>query len=432
MNKRLLSGFGTLLLLIGLFVGCSYEQTLVTVAEEQYTVADFKEIFTFIPTDDSTKRLDKIDEFINQMCCVAEARTRGYEDDPVIQTALQTHEKSIVYNGYYQAKVIDPITVTEAEVKERYEQIIDQVHLAQIVVEEESLAQYIQSELRKGVPFESLHHFSLDTVSEMGDIGFHSILSLPENILAEVERVEFGATTDAVKLGNYYYFLKVIERIKADEPQYDKIKEHIREAFKREKVKVAAEKFIDDLMAWAKIEYNQQGLDLLLKPDSLMTVQDLDMWVVKKYDTAFVRVRTIKDAVQYQYRQSFIDPRQLIERVLIPDIIYDRAVMENFDKTKIMKRKLNSALTSLIYQKFYSDEVLSQVSVDSSEVIDFFSAHKAEYPNKKIEDVFRLVESRIRTEKINRLRKELFARLREQYQPDINREAIARLLKEEA
>lgn len=432
MNKRLLFGFTALLLLIGLFAGCSYEQTLVTVDGEQYTVADFKEIFTFIPTDDSTRRLDKIDEFINQMCCVAAAKTREYGDDPVILTALETHRKNIVYNGYYQAKVVDQITVTDAEVRERYEKIIDQVHLAQIVVEEESLAQYIQSELRKGVPFESLHHFSLDTVSEMGDIGFHSILSLPENILTEVERVEFGATTDAVKLGNYYYFLKVIERQTADEPEYDKIKEHIRDAFKREKVKVASEDFVEDLMAWAKIEYNQQGLDLLLKPDSLMTEQDLDTWVVKKYDTAYVRVRTIKDAVQYQYRQSFIDPRQLIERVLIPDIIYDRAVMENFDKSKTMKRKLDSALTSLIYQKFYSDEVLSQVSVDSSEVITYFSVHKAEYPNKKVEDVFRLVESKIRTEKINKLRKDLFARLREQYQPEINQEAIARLLKEEA
>jgi hypothetical protein len=367
------------------------------------------------------------------MCCVAEAKARKYEDDPVILTALETHRKNIVYNGYYQAKVVDAITVTDAEVKERYEKIIDQVHLAQIVVEEESLAQFIQNEVRKGVPFESLLHYSLDTVSEMGDIGFHSVLSLPENILAEVERVEYKGTTDAVKLGNYFYVLKVIERKKSDEPEYDydRIKEHIRDAFKREKVKAAAETFIDDLIKWAKIEYNPIGLDLLLKPESLLTEPELNTWVVKKYDTAYVRVRSVNEAVQYQYRQSFINPQQLIERVLIPDLIYDKAVLENFDKSKTIKRKLDNAFTSLLYQKFYSDEILSQVSVDSSEVVTYFNTHQAEYKNKKLEDIFRLVESRVRTEKINALRKALFARMREQYQPEINQEAIARLLKEE-
>ena len=416
---------------MGIFIGCSYEQTLVTIGDEQYTVADFKENFTFVPTDDSVKRLNKVEEYINQLCCVAEAKARKYGEDPVVLTALDTHQKSIVYNGYYQAKVVDPITVTDAEVKERYEKIIDQVHLAQIVVEEESLAQFIQAELRKGVPFESLHHFSLDTVSEMGDIGFHSILSLPENILAEVERVEYKGTTDAVKLGNYYYFLKVIERKKSDTPEFDKIKEHIRDAFKREKIKAAAEKFIDDLMVWAKVEYNQIGLDLLLKPDSLLTEPELNTWVVKKYDTAYVRVRAINQAIQYQYRQSFIDPRQHIERVLIPDLIYDKALMDNFDKSKTMKRKLDNAFRSLLYQKFYSDEILSQVSVDSSEVITYFDTHPNEYKNKKLEDIFRLVESKVRTDKINILRKELFTRMREKYQPRVNEEAVARLLKEQ-
>ncbi len=432
MNKRSLYAFYTLILLIGILAGCSYEQTLVTIGEDQYTVADFKETFTFVPTDDSVQRLNKIEEYINQMCCVAEAKARNYEDDPIILSALETHRKSIVYNGYYQTKVVDAITVTDAEVKERYEKIIDQVHLAQIVVEQESLAQFIQAELRKGVPFESLHHFSLDTVSEMGDIGFHSILSLPEDIMAEIERVEFNGTTDAIKLGGYYYFLDVIERKKSDTPEYDKIKEHIRDAFKREKIKAAAEEFITDLMEWAKVEYNQIGLDLLLKPDSLLTEPELNTWVVKKYDTAYVRVAAINEAIQYQYRQSFIDPKQLIERVLIPDLIYDKAVLEKYDQSQDMKRKLENAFTSLLYQKFYSDEVLSTVTVDSAEVISYFERHPGEYKNKKLEDIFRLVESKVRTNKINVLRRELFSSMREKYQPVINEEAVARLLKEEA
>ena len=82
----------------------------------------------------------------------------------------------------------------------------------------------------------------------------------------------------------------------------------------------------------------------------------MNKWVVKKYDTSYVRVRTIRQAVLYQYRQSLIEPKTLIERVLIPDIIYDRAEREHFDKKVKIKRRLSDALSLLLYQKFYSKQ----------------------------------------------------------------------------
>jgi hypothetical protein len=432
MNKKLLLTISLFTVLFIVLIGCSYEhQTLVTIDGERYTVADFKERVQFAPTDDSLKRVEKIEEYISQMCMVAEARVLKYDEDAVVTTAYETHQKNIVFNAYYQDKVVDKVKVSEPEVRARYEKLVDQYHLAQIVVAEEGTARQIVTELENGKPFDSLLHLSLDTLSEKGDIGFFAVASLPQEILDEVEKTDIGSTTNVIKFGEFFYILKVIERKKAETPTYESVKENLHNAVLREKVAAEAEKFVDKLMEEARVEYNQEGLDIILKPDSLISEADLDVWVVKKYDTSYVRVRTVRDAVLYQYRQSFIDPKQLINRVLIPDLIYDKAVHEFYDKTTKIKRKLHNAMVSLLYQKYYSDEVLEKVAVDSSEVEEYYNTHRDEYQDKEFADVYMIIQSQIRTSKLEDMRNMLFDKLREKYNPDINQEAVARLLKEE-
>ena len=418
--------------LLVVVVGCSFEnQVLLTIDSDKYTIADFRENFPFAPTDDSLKRLEKIDEFINQKLVVKEARERGYEEDPVVMAAFENHRKEVIYRGYYEEKVIDKVKIPDSEIRKVYNQFIDQYHLAQIVVDEESLAQHIHAELKKGVPFDSLLKFSLDTLTENGDIGSFSVKSLPPEIVTQIEKTKEGGTTDAIQFGNYFYILKVIEHKKVDTPKFEDVKENIRDNLMREKILEQGEKFIQEILEKAKIEYSEEGLDALLKPDSLITEEDLNKWVVKKYDTSYVRVRTIRQAVLYQYRQSFIEPKILIERVLIPDIIYDKAEREHFDKKVKIKRRLSNALSLLLYQKFYSDEVLGKVAVDSMEIVTYYGGHKNEYKDKKFSDVYSILRSKVREEKIQTLRKNIFEGLREKYNPEINQAVLERLLKEE-
>ena len=193
MNKKLLlitSGFSVLFAVLN---GCSPEQQiLVTIDGERYTIADFNERYQFAPTDDSLKRIEKIDEFVGQMCVVAEAQAQKYDEDPVVKAAYETHHKNIIFNSYYEDKVVNKVTVSEAEIKERYNKIIDQYHLAQIVVDQESLSRHIAAELKQGTPFDSLLPYSLDTLSENGDIGFFSVIALPPEILEVVKNTEIG------------------------------------------------------------------------------------------------------------------------------------------------------------------------------------------------------------------------------------------------
>jgi len=407
------------------------QKALVTIQGERYTIDDFTDMHQFSPTDDSLQRRALIEEYVSQLTMIHEARDQGYEDDPVVKEAFETHRRDIISRGYYEKNVLDKVKVSEAELRERYARMVDMYHLAQIVCESESLARYIDAQLKKGASFDDLLVYSLDTLTENGDIGEFSAEQLPIEIFEPISDLREGQTTEPILFGDFYYILKLIEHSSADEPTFAEVKEYIKNDLSRQQAMEIADEFIQQILDDAKIEYNQEGLQALIKPESLLTMDDLNLWVIKKYDSTYVRVRTLRDAVYYQYTQSRIDPKRLIDRVLIPDLIYDQAIEKHYDESIKVKVQMGKALNMLMYQKYYSDNVLEKVSVDSTEVVRYYQENRDDYPEKSLEEAFTLIRSTLRENKIIALRSDLTYRLREQYQPVIHEDAVEKILKEE-
>ncbi|MGB7054318.1 MAG: peptidyl-prolyl cis-trans isomerase, partial [bacterium] len=361
-------------------ITCSFEnKTLLSVNESNYSVADFQERFQFTPNDDSAMKQERIDEFVKQMIVVEEAKAMGYEDDPVVRAAFAANQKDVIWRSYYNDIVVKKVKVRDSEVRELYNKIVEQYHLAQIVVAEESLATYLKMELKRGSSFEDLLVYSLDTISENGDIGTFSVISIPPEIMKALKNVKEGGVTEQVKFGEYYMIFKVLEHSIADQPSYEEVKENISNNLWQEKARAAGEDYYNKLIEKAQVEYNPEGLDILMKPGSLITEEDLNTWVVKKYDSSYVYVRSVIDAVQYLRSNARVDPKYLIDQELIPDLVYDEAIKNYHDKRQTTKRKLQNAYTFLLYQKFYSDQVVERAAADSSEAIEYYRGHRDEF-----------------------------------------------------
>ncbi|UCD19495.1 MAG: peptidyl-prolyl cis-trans isomerase [candidate division WOR-3 bacterium] len=413
-------------------VGCSNEnKTVLTIGNSQYTVADFKEQIKFAPGEDSVRRMAKFEDYVNQMLVVEEAKAAGYEEDPVVKTAFETNRREVIWRSYYTDVILGKVKVSDKEVRDLYNKIIDQYHLAQIVVAEESLANHVSAELKKGRPFEELLAFSLDTLTENGDIGTFSAVSIPPEIMVSLKKVMEGGVTPVIEFGEYYMIFKVIEHTVAETPTFEEVRENIKDNIWQEKAREEGEKYFNRIMEQAKVEYNQEGLDILLKPESLLTEEDLNTWVVKKYDTSIVYVRSVIDAVRYLHGGSRADPKYLIDQELISDLIYDEAIKTYYDRRKSTKRKLRSTHASLMYQKYYSDKVLEKVVVDSAEVKEYYTAHRDEFKDREYSRAFSVARARVREAIIDSLRSDLFGELRDKYKPVVDETVLAQLLKEE-
>lgn len=417
--------------------GCAQKEILVTIGKNTYTVEEFKQLYKFSPTDDSAKRMTQIDEFVNQKLCVLEARSQGYADDPVVKAAMETNARSIISRGYWETEVIDRIKIPPAQIRKIYDQFVNQYHLAHIAVAEESIANFIQAQLNQGAKFEDLVKYSLDTASIIrgGDLGMISGMQIPENILREIKRLKPNGVTKPIKIETFYEIIKLIEHKTLDKPTFAEIKENIREELLRQKAMETGEKFFDAIYEKAKVTYNDTGLAALIKPDSLLKPEDLKRWVVRKYDTQYVYVKDIRDAVYYQSQISNLPPRQIIDRTLSEDLVYDAAMKARADRLPKVKKYLSDAQNQLIYQKFYSDKVLEKAgTVDSQTVINYYRQHPDEFKDKKLSEVYSVIYARQRDEAIAALRTALFADLRKKYENEIrfNDRGLASLLREES
>lgn len=422
-------------LLIPLFlfiVSCSFEsKTLLTINNSKYTVADLEERFKFAVTDDSVKRMEKVDDFIDQMLAVEEAKLLGYEEDPVVRTAYETNEKEVIWRSYYNDAVLGKVKVRDSEVRELYGKLVEQYHLAQIVVAEESLANYVYAEFKKGTSFEALLVYSLDTMSNDGDIGTFSVISIPPEIMDVLKSVKVGGVTKPVKFGEYYILFRVVEHSIADQPAYDEVEANVRQNLWQEKARAEGERYYNKIREKARVEYNPEGLDILVKPESLVTEDDLDTWVVKKYDSDYVYVRSVINAVRYLRAGRNIDPQYLIDQELIPDLIYDEALRNHHDKLTTTKRKLRNTMATLLYQKYYSDKVVEKAQVDSLEAVEYYRSHRDEFEGKNFDQAFSIAQARLRDAKVDSLRSNLFKTLREKHKPEVNEAVLAQFLKEE-
>lgn len=413
-------------------IGCSFEnKTLLTVGDSKYTVADFQERYQFAATEDSSTRMKKVEEFVDQMCVVEEALASGYDNDPVVQAALETNRRDIVWRSHYSDVVLGKVKIKDSEVRDLYNKIVDQYHLAQLVVDQESLATYLAAQLKKGVAFEDLLAYSLDTMSENGDIGTFSAISIPAEIMDRLRNVKEGGVTDVIEFGEFYMIFKVLEHKIAETPTFDEIKENIRSNLMQERAGAAADEYVESVLKRARVEYNPQGLEILNKPESLVTQEDLSVWVVKKYDTSYVYVGTVIDAIRNLASRARIDPKQMIEQELIPDLIYDEALKNYHDRRAATKRKINNAYRTLLYQKFYSDHVTGVVTVDSAEVKEYLKLHGDEYKDLDAARVHFAVTARLRDMKVDSLRRDLFSTLRAKYEPVLHEAVLAGLLREE-
>ncbi|MCX7994586.1 MAG: peptidyl-prolyl cis-trans isomerase [candidate division WOR-3 bacterium] len=421
-----------LLLVVIFFMVCRRNDTFVVIGDERFTLSDFNDFYQFTPADDSLRRAKIIEDFINQKMAIIEARATGYAEDSVVMASMEASKRDVIIREYYKKKVLDKIKIKESEIRKVYEQFVNQYHLAEIVVENDSVAKHIMKELKKGIPFESLLVYSLDTITPGGDIGFNSEFQMPSEVARILKRTKVGKVAGPIKLGNYIYFFKLLERRRLTSPKYEEVKENLKSNMIRQKATEFGQKYIENLLKQARVEYNQEGINLLSKPESTLTEKELNTWVVRKYDTNFVRVKTVIRSVQAHLKKApHLDPKFLIERELIPELVFERARQEKAENYPEIRRALNKTLDILIYQKYYSDNITEKVRVDSHQVVDYYNKHKADYPDKKLGDVYTIIYAKLRDEAIAKLRDSLFSTLRKKYQPVLNQEKYAKLLKGE-
>jgi hypothetical protein len=199
---------------------------------------------------------DKLAEFV----AIAQAGLSA----PDAQSPEAALERVKTSAASYMARVSSQPPLTDADVEADYQRQIQaaggvQVNLAQITLSELQAAQIVQAALAAGKPFSAVmaEMKGAPGVQEVRDIGWTSVIALPEPLRAPVLALQpsvpggtGGTTPSPLALGGAYYFFNVVESRAFTPPPFAQVKDGLRTAMEQNRVR---EK-IAQIKAQAKIE----------------------------------------------------------------------------------------------------------------------------------------------------------------------------------
>ncbi len=417
------------LICLCLIISCGQnkKEVLAKVGTEIISVVDYQELYSDLQFNRS-----QLNEMIENKLLYLGGLKLGLEKDSAVIRGLDTYKKGLLLEALYDEVVTKKAKVLESEVKDLYNKIKEQYQLAQIVLDDNATAQMVYDELLNGVPFETLavkHSTDEQTRMYGGNIGFVSVQSLDPLIFDKIKPLKPDEFTKPFPFQDKILIVKMIEHKEVDLPKYETIKDNIQQRLEIEKKNKLAQEFIDWVFEKAMIEFNQKGLDILVRPDSLLKPEDLNEWVVKKYKTKTVSVKTLRPSIKRLYDLYGFDPKQLVERELQPDLLNDEALRRNLDRRAEFMRRIKKGLEELIVQKCYDQEILGVVNVDSTDMFNYYQEHKKEF-NQPYNKVRNEIWSILQQQKLAARKEEYLASLRGEYPVEIYEKLIEKLEKE--
>jgi peptidyl-prolyl cis-trans isomerase C len=185
-----------------------------------------------------------LDQMVDRRAIVIEARKEGLANDPAVKRQVARATDTAMQN-LLLTRAIAP-TLTDEAIKARYDRDYagkpgeEEVHAQHILVPDEDKAKAIIAELKGGKDFAELaKENSTDPSAKTnnGDLGFFK----KTDMLPEFAGVAFALkpgeiTQTPVKTRFGWHVIKLVERRAAPPPEFDQVKEEIRQSMIQEGV----------------------------------------------------------------------------------------------------------------------------------------------------------------------------------------------------
>lgn len=242
---RLIMALITLLLLalpLAFLTGCGKSdggQAVAVVDGDKVTLDEFETFFRYPNTkfasaqEEFNAKRDVLDSIIVNRLLIQEAYDRGMEDMADVSRVLTANYDKFLLEALYQTQIADKITVSDAEIKEYYENQKIRVRAAHILLDTQEEASEVLERIKAGEDFEELaYNLSIDPSAKRnrGDLGYFTYGSMVDEFEDAAYAMEIGEISPPVKSPYGFHIIKLIDRGPADYNEtYDQAKETIRQ-----------------------------------------------------------------------------------------------------------------------------------------------------------------------------------------------------------
>ncbi|MFH1892717.1 MAG: peptidylprolyl isomerase [Candidatus Zixiibacteriota bacterium] len=299
----------TLVIILFLLNGCGSGQddVVATVGSSQITlgqVHDFDKLFPqrFASADDEFEaKKHYVDSLIDVRLLVIGAYQNDLDIDKEVLEIMEIQKPKFVLDELFKQKILSKMEVTDAEIKDFYEKLKEEVRVRHILVDRKDLADSLYGAITAGADFEQVaRDFSLDHGSAMngGDLGYQRWGVFLEDFQDQVFKMSKGQISRPFETMSGWHLAMMVDKRESDPGPFDQLQSMLRGRLQdRKRQKVMAE-YLDGLIQRVEIRIDEA------------THQSLVTLVDKMYpDTIggkYFRKSMVDDDLLQEYQKSEI------------------------------------------------------------------------------------------------------------------------------
>lgn len=369
--------------------GKEEERILARVGDEQIKVKEFLRVYRpqSYPSEEAELEAKKkaLDRLMEEKLLVAEARSRGYEDDPAIEEGFQDVFDRVLINVLYMKEVVEKSKASRLDAKRFYNADKVLLTLNVIHIDSDTLGYAVLQQLSQGVPFETLavRHSTHPTARNGGNIGTIPLSTFFETpAFRELSRLKQEHSTLPVEneSGGYDIYYLAERSEKEDYPPFKEREAAINNQIERMRQGKLSYESLERLLEEADIEYNNTALAFLSKPMSALTETELSTWTIKVGGEVVDSVGSM--LMVYDRFPEGIPPHQLqgfAQSVAQRPALVGVALKRKLDRDPAVKEAIDDYIASQMRNRLYREEVVEKVAVSPDEVRAYYDEHPDEF-----------------------------------------------------
>ncbi|MGB9721607.1 MAG: peptidyl-prolyl cis-trans isomerase [bacterium] len=297
---------------------------------------------------------------------------------------IKQSRTTILLDEVRAVNVVAKADPTDKEVRSYYQKnknnykLSKEIRGKEIVVESESLAYFIRDSLLKDqTSFDTLAklYSTAPTKHGGGEMGIVIPGTKPKEIEDLLFSVKLNTISDIVKSDNKFGLYMVYDRKPERFRTFDEVKAQVEAAVRAEKTQKIEEKFLQNLKSRAIIKIFKDSI--ITDPD-----QRSDTRIVAYVNDRPITFRDVelKNASQPIFARLDVSKPEEYEKVL-ESLIEEELKLEVAERNKYYLNdgfvtKYNEAVKRALEQGLFTKIVLQNASVDSTEVKQYYDAHK--------------------------------------------------------
>jgi len=261
MSFKKLTVFASLALIIAAVfaTGCGKQDSPVVarVGDRTIELSEIEDFFDrrgarFSSAEEELRiKRDFLDSLIYQNLLIIGAFEHNLENQEEVLKVVEAEKVKFLLEVLFDKKILSKATPSEAEIKDWYVRMGEEIKASHIVVDSESTAREVLDKLKDGAVFEELAvEYSMDPSAKrnQGDLGWFTWGTMVDNFQKAAFRMKPGEISAPVKTQYGYHIIKVVDRKKLeDRPGYSESKDAIRNMIMDRRKQVLMREYADEL-----------------------------------------------------------------------------------------------------------------------------------------------------------------------------------------